>query len=80
MRPPESFVGQPVRSLQTMLRVIGEDAGQDRTVIPDGFYGNNTRDAVSEFQRLYGISVSGAVGPVTWSQIAKEYDSLQNNI
>ena len=35
---------------------------------------------MTEFQRLYGIPVSGAVGPVTWSQIAKEYDSLQNNI
>ena len=25
MRPEESFIGQPVRSLQTMLRVIAEN-------------------------------------------------------
>ena len=30
----------------------------------------------SIFQQLYGIPVSGAVGPVTWYQIAREYDAL----
>ena len=73
MRPPESFVGQPVRSLQTMLRVIGEDAGQDRTVIPHGFYGNNTRDAVSEFQRSRGLPATGVADENTWQRIVAEY-------
>ena len=73
MRPPESFVGQPVRSLQTMLRVIGEDTGQDRTVIPDGFYGNNTRDAVSEFQRSRGLPSTGIADEDTWQRIVTEY-------
>ena len=73
MRPPESFVGQPVRSLQTMLRVIGEDTGQDRTVIPDGFYGNNTRDAVSEFQRGRGLPATGVADENTWQRIVAEY-------
>lgn len=73
MRPAESFVGQPVRSLQTMLRVIGEDAGQGRTVIPDGFYGNNTRDAVSEFQRSRGLPATGVADENTWQRIVAEY-------
>ena len=29
MRPPESFIAQPVRSLQTMLRVIAESNDAD---------------------------------------------------
>ena len=34
MRPNESFVSQPVRSLQTMLRVLAEDDRTLPTVIP----------------------------------------------
>ena len=72
MRPNESFVGQPVRSLQTMLRVIGQDSGQEITLIPDGFYGNNTRDAVSEFQRNRGIPTTGVADENTWQRIVAE--------
>jgi peptidoglycan hydrolase-like protein with peptidoglycan-binding domain len=73
MRPNESFVGQPVRSLQTMLRVIGQASGQEITLIPDGFYGNNTRDAVSEFQRKRGIPATGVADENTWQRIVAEY-------
>ena len=47
MRPPESFIEQPVRSLQTMLRVIAEDDDRFPTVVPDGIYGPTTMQAVS---------------------------------
>ena len=80
MRPPDSFVGQPVRSLQTMLRVIGEDSGQNRTVIPDGFYGNNTRDAVSEFQRNRGLPSTGVADENTWQRIVAEYPDAMTRI
>ena len=39
MRPAESFIEQPVRSLQTMLRVLAEDDQRLPTVVPDGIYG-----------------------------------------
>ena len=42
MRPNESFVGQPVRSLQTMLRVIAELDENQPSVVPDSIYGPNT--------------------------------------
>lgn len=73
MRPRESFISQPVRSLQTMLRVIGEDLGQATTVIPDGFYGQQTRGAVSSFQRQHGIPVTGVTNQDTWERIVSEY-------
>ena len=41
MRPPESFIGQPIRSLQTMLRVIAEDQPGHVRIIPDGIYGSD---------------------------------------
>ena len=47
MRPVESFVGQPIRSLQTMLRVIAESDPRHESIIPDGIYGPETISAVS---------------------------------
>ena len=73
MRPPESFVGQSVRSLQTMLRVIGEDAGLTKTVIPDGFFGAQTRDAVTQFQQNRGLPATGVADENTWQRIVAEY-------
>ena len=73
MRPGESFVSQPVRSLQTMLRVLAENDEDLLTLIPDGIYGNQTRQAVSAFQRKYGIPVTGVVNQDTWERIAAEH-------
>ena len=39
MRPSESFLGQPIRSLQTMLRVIAENDPSHVRIVPDGIYG-----------------------------------------
>ena len=74
MRPDESFVGQPVRSLQTMLRVLAEDDSSRPTVVPDGIYGRDTMQAVSAFQRRQGIPVTGVVDLNTWEQIVESYE------
>lgn len=74
MRPPESFVGQPIRSLQTMLRVLQADQGQTTPLIPDGIYGPETVRSVSAFQRSHGIPVTGIADPVTWDAIVKAYE------
>ena len=74
MRPPESFVGQPVRSLQTMLRVIGESDKSLPSVVPDGIYGQQTMTAVSAFQQKYGIPVTIA-DQSTWENIVAVYES-----
>ena len=73
MRPNESFVGQPVRSLQTMLRVLGEDEPALRNVIPDGFYGDQTRNAVYQFQRLRGLPATGVTDQDTWDHIVADF-------
>lgn len=73
MRPNESFIAQPVRSLQTMLRVIGEDDPLLPSVIPDGIYGRQTTTAVSAFQRRYGLPVTGVADQDTWDTIYEAY-------
>ena len=74
MRPGESFVAQPVRSLQTMLRVISEDDRRIPTVVPDGIYGPSTMNAVSAFQRQNGLPVTGITDQETWERIVSVYE------
>lgn len=74
MRPRESFVGQPIRSLQTMLRVIAEDDPQYISVIPDGIYGPETVSAVSAFQRNRGLPVTGVANHATWEAVVAAYE------
>ena len=74
MRPGESFVEQPIRSLQTMLRVIAEDDRRLSSVVPDGIYGPSTMNSVSAFQRLYGLPVTGIVDQPTWEHIVAVYE------
>jgi peptidoglycan hydrolase-like protein with peptidoglycan-binding domain len=74
MKPNESFVGQPVRSLQTMLRVIAENDDLQPSVIPDGIYGPQTVSAVSSFQRRNGLPITGVADEQTWYQIVLAYE------
>lgn len=74
MRPEESFVGQSVRSLQTMLRVIAEADGRIPTLVPDGIYGQATTNSVSTFQRLHGLPATGVTDQLTWERISQAYD------
>lgn len=73
MRPPESFIGQPIRSLQTMLRVLAENDRSYIPTIPDGIYGPETVKAVSAFQRKHGLAVTGVTDQATWEAIVAEY-------
>ncbi len=74
MKPPESFTAQPIRSLQTMLRVLAEDDKSLPTVVPDGIYGQTTMGAVTEFQRREGLPLTGIADQTTWDRIAQRYE------
>ena len=71
MRPVESFAGQPVRSLQTMLRVIAQHNSTHPDVIPDGIYGPETVAAVSAFQQLHALPITGITDQNTWEAIVE---------
>lgn len=74
MRPADSFIAQPVRSLQTMLRVIAQEDNRQPSVIPDGIYGNQTIRAVSAFQRNNGLPSTGVTDQATWEAIVSVYE------
>lgn len=74
MKPAESFVDQPIRSLQTMLRTIASIEPRQMNVMPDGVYGSQTAAAVRSFQRRQGLSVTGIVDRATHERIVGEYE------
>ena len=74
MKPEESFLNQPIRSLQTMLRTLAEQDPRHETLVPDGIYGPATVSAVSRFQRLHGLPATGITDQATWEQIVSEYE------
>ncbi len=71
--------GQNITDLQTYLNLIGKNIPEIPQVPITGYFGDQTENAVSTFQRLFGIPVSGEVGPVTWYQIALQYDFLNRS-
>ena len=73
MRPADSFIAQPIRSLQTMLRVIAENDPRLPSLIPDGIYGANTVSAVTAFQRRAGLPSTGVADQTTWDAIVPVY-------
>ena len=75
----EGMRNQSVSDLQTYLSLISSRIPEIPSVSVTGYYGPQTEEAVLAFQRLFGITESGAVGPVTWATIANQYDSFVNS-
>lgn len=74
MKPAESFINQPIRSLQTMLRTIASVEPNQINVMPDGIYGSQTAAAVRSFQRRQGMDPTGVVDRATHERIVQEYE------
>ena len=72
--------GENITDLQTYLNLIGRNIPEIPEVPITGYFGDQTENAVRIFQQLFGIPVSGDVGPVTWYQIALQYDFLNRGI
>lgn len=73
MRESDYYIGKPIRSLQVMLRTIARSEGQPLPVVPDGIYGKQTSEAVSSFQEVHQLPVTGRADNRTWNLIADTY-------
>ena len=74
MKPAESFIDQPIRSLQTMLRTIASVEPNQINVMPDGIYGSQTAASVRSFQRRQGLNPTGVVDQATHERLVQEYE------
>ncbi len=70
------FLGQPIRSVQTMLREVGSVYEEMPNVIPDGIYGTETEASVRWFQQFSNLPVTGVTDKLTWDTLLKEYVRL----
>lgn len=70
------YIGRPIRSLQTMLRVIAAADGALPPVVPDGIYGPDTGAAVAAFQTRRGLPPTGETDQRTWNEIVAAYLAL----
>jgi len=65
--------GDDIAMLQVCLGTLQDNEGYLFPIIngqaPTGFYGGLTRNAVQRFQKLYGISPVGRVGPETLAKL-----------
>jgi hypothetical protein len=68
--------GQKVRQLQEQLNLIGEFYNSIPVLSVDGIYGEKTAAAVSAFQKIFDMPVSGIVDFPTWYRISAKYVAL----
>ncbi|KGK91326.1 hypothetical protein DP73_04180 [Desulfosporosinus sp. HMP52] len=64
--------GDDVRLLQTSLISLGYNPGPN-----DGIFGSKTTAAVIQFQQNNGLVPDGIVGPLTWSAIQRQLNTLE---
>lgn len=68
--------GEQVQILQQYLNLIADTYTEIPKVAVTGYYGTQTENAVTAFQRIFDLPVTGTVGAVTWSRIAALYSDL----
>lgn len=67
------FIGQPVRSLQTFLRTLGQKYDEMPTVIPDGNFGEQTETSLRWFQSIKNLPATGVADKPTWDVLVSDY-------
>ncbi|MDR0986784.1 MAG: peptidoglycan-binding protein [Ruminococcus sp.] len=66
-----------IQELQTYLRYISFQNKEIPRVEPTGVYNARTRDAVTMFQSLYDLPVTGTVDEETWNAIYSVYKEIE---
>ncbi len=67
-----------IKEVQDMLYYISFFDKNIPRINPDGIFGEKTREAVTEFQREYGLPLTGEVDYATWNRLYEIYSSLSN--
>lgn len=65
--------GDKVLQLQRQLNRIAQDYPAIATIATDGIYGQATANAVSSFQRIFNLPVTGVTDYKTWYKISQIY-------
>lgn len=69
--------GTPVRTIQEQLSAIRRTYNNIPSLAIDGIYGEDTAAAVSRFQSIFDLPVTGEVDYSTWYKISQLYVALE---
>jgi len=64
--------GESVRQIQRCLNDVATRQSSIQRLVEDGVFGSRTLDAVTTFQRIFGLVTDGIVGPITWGRLRQE--------
>ncbi|MCL1936076.1 MAG: peptidoglycan-binding protein [Defluviitaleaceae bacterium] len=83
--PPSTVIrqgstGENVVLLQFLLNYISSYYENIPFVVQNGLFDAATRESVMEFQRLWGLTADGIVGPGTWNALYNAYWGILENI
>ena len=65
--------GDKVRQLQEQLNRIGRVYSSIPPLTVDGIYGQNTKNAVEQFQKIFDLPITGITDYKTWYKISQIY-------
>ncbi len=69
--------GEAVSNMQYYLRLVSDFYENVASIEIDGVFGADTEQAVRSFQRSFGLTVDGVVGPDTWNLLYRTYLDLE---
>ncbi|MGL4522966.1 MAG: peptidoglycan-binding protein, partial [Bacilli bacterium] len=68
--------GDAVKTLQSNLISLSKKYSSIPKIAADGIFGSKTKEAVLAFQKKFGLSADGIVGPLTWNKINEVVTTL----
>lgn len=72
--------GDSVRKVQFWLRIVASNYSSVPAPTVDGVFGSGTQAAVRAFQREFGLTADGVVGPATWQKMYEIYGDVTNQL
>lgn len=76
MAETQSNDRRKVEQLQSYLRVIAKEDERIPLLSTDGIYGERTKAAVNEFQRINSFPITGEVNEETWNEIYRQFNEI----
>ena len=67
--PKYGAQGQTIKNMQATMNVVFYKYPVYKTLDEDGYFGNNTEEAVRRIQQHVGLEETGVVDIYTWSAI-----------
>ncbi len=71
----EGMSGADVEQAQTFLAFLSGIYPEIPEIPVTGYFGERTREAVIAAQELFGLTVTGTIGPATWDILAEQYET-----